>query len=309
MSKNLLHAALVGVVMTSGPAQSADLERADPASVGMSAAALANLKTKMNELVTSGDRAGLVYAVARDGKTVALEAIGLRSIENQLPMETDTQFRIYSMTRAISATAALSLLDDGALALEDNVERYIPEIGTMKVIDRSGETISTVDQASPMTVRHLFTYTAGLGYAPNWPAPYTFDQKTVLNPDVTIAEGVANLAKFPLLYQPGAKWHYGFSGDVLGRVAEVASGQPLDQLIKARVLDKIGMTGTGFWISPDDVKRNRLADVYARKEENGPLVNGNSNVPPLSHFTRPGKLFSGGGGLVSTVPDYLRFAQ
>jgi CubicO group peptidase (beta-lactamase class C family) len=305
--------ALLSVLMVGagvGTATAAELTRGDPASVGVDAAALAALKTRMNALVTDGNRAGLVYAVARKGTVVAMEALGRRNIESNLPMEPDTAFRIYSMTRAVSGAAALALVEEKKLALDDQVSKYIPEIAQMKVIARAdGAAVVTEDQRVPMSVRHLFTYTSGLGYAPNWPKSLNFQQREVLDPEVPLAEGIANLTKYPLLYQPGTKWHYGFSGDVLGRVAEVAAGQPLDAVIKTRVLDKVGMRSTGFWITPEDNARHRLAEIYGKRAAGDPLVNMTASATPLSHFTRPGKLFSGGGGLVSTVPDYLRFAQ
>jgi CubicO group peptidase (beta-lactamase class C family) len=283
------------------------LARATPESVGMSADGLAALKARMTQFVGSGSRAGIVYAVARDGKLVALEAIGLRDLERKLPMEPDTAFRIYSQSRALTATGTLTLLEQGKLAIEDPVAKYIPEVGTMRVL-RPGSTTETEPQRQPMSVFHLFTYTAGLGYAPDWPAGLGMKQADIMILDGTIADGVRNLAKFPLLTQPGEKWRYGFSGDVLGRVAEVASGQPLDQLLQDRVFGPLGMRHTGFWISPAQLARGDLAKVYTPGKD-GKLVDMSAQATPLSYFTRPGPFFSGGGGLVSTVPDYLRFAQ
>lgn len=288
-------------------ASAADLERADPASAGMNPAALAKLKVQMTALVENGDRSGLAYAIARDGKIVAMEALGKRNLERNLPMEIDTQFRVYSMTRPFTGSAALSLIEEGKLSLDDQVAKYIPDVAKMKVMKADKETLE--DQRTPLTVRHLQTYTAGLGYAPDWPAKFSVKQSDVLNPDITIEQGIANLAKRPLLYQPGSKWHYGFSGDMLGRVVEVAAGQPLDVVLRQRVLDKVGMPSTGFWNSPQDSAAGRLAEVYGRKGAHDKLVNVSANAPALSSFNRPGKMFSGGGGLVSTVPDYLRFAQ
>jgi CubicO group peptidase (beta-lactamase class C family) len=159
-----------------------------------------------------------------------------------------------------------------------------------------------------MSVLHLFTYTAGLGYATDWPEAFGARQSDILNIDRTLADGMRNLARLPLLTQPGAKWRYGFAGDVLGRVAEVASGQPLDAFLKARLFAPLGMRSTGFWISPAQLARGDLAKVYTPGKD-GRLEDMSDRATPLSTYTRPGPLFSGGGGLVSTVPDYLRFAQ
>jgi CubicO group peptidase (beta-lactamase class C family) len=289
------------------PVGAASLERATPESVGVSSAGLAALKARMTAFVASGQRAGVVYAVARDGKLVALEAIGMRDLERGLPMEADTAFRIYSQSRALTATATLSLLDEGKLALADPVAKYIPEVGKMRVL-KAGSTTETEPQKQPLSVRHLFTYTAGLGYAPDWPAALGVTQSDILPLEGTIADGMRNLARLPLLTQPGAKWRYGFSGDVLGRVAEVASGQPLNLLLDRRVFAPLGMRHTGFWISPQQQARGDLAKVYT-PGPGGKLVDMSDKATPLSYFTRPGTLFSGGGGLVSTAPDYLRFAQ
>jgi CubicO group peptidase (beta-lactamase class C family) len=305
-----LTGAVVMLAATLGEAPQANgapLDPAAPESVGMSSARLAALKARMTEFVASGERAGIVYAVARDGKLVALEAIGQRDLERKLPMEPETAFRIYSQSRALTAAATLTLLDEGRLRLADPVARYIPEIGTMRVL-REGSTSETEPQRQPMSVLHLFTYTAGLGYATDWPKALGVKQSDILDIDRTLADGMRNLARLPLLTQPGAKWRYGFAGDVLGRVAEVASGQPLDAFLNARLFEPLGMRNTGFWISPAQLARGDLAKVYTPGKD-GKLEDMSERATPLSTYTRPGPLFSGGGGLVSTVPDYLRFAQ
>lgn len=298
---------LAATLVAASPAGAASLEKATPESVGMSSAGLAALKARMSKFVDSGQRAGIVYAVARNGKLVALEALGKRDLERNLPMEPDTAFRIYSQSRQLTGVATLTLVEQGKLRLEDPVAKYIPEIGGMRVL-RPGSTTETEPQRQPMSVLHLFTYTAGLGYVPDWPKQLNVRQSDILPLDGTIADGMRNLARLPLLTQPGAKWRYGFSGDVLGRVAEVASGQPLDAFLQSRVFAPLGMRRTGFWVSPEAAARGELAKVYTPGKD-GKLVDMSAQATPLSYFTRPGTLFSGGGGLVSTVPDYLRFAQ
>jgi CubicO group peptidase (beta-lactamase class C family) len=292
---------------TGALADAAPLEPAPPESVGMSRAGLDALKARMARFVDSGQRAGIVYAVARNGRLVALEALGQRDLERRLPMEPDTAFRIYSQSRAITASATLGLVEQRRLGLDDRVAKYVPEIGRMRVL-KPGSTTETEPQRQPMTVRHLFTYTAGLGYAPDWPAQLKVQPSDILPLEGTLADGMRNLARLPLLSQPGEKWRYGFSGDLLGRVAEVASGEPLDQLLHRRLFAPLGMRHTGFWVSAERATRGDLAKVYTPGKD-GRLEDMSDRATPLSYFTRPGKLFSGGGGLVSTVPDYLRFAQ
>ncbi len=302
----VLVVSLMGGAMTA----KAELPAATAASVGMDQAALDRLRAEMAALVTDGRRAGIVYGVAYKGRIVALEALGERNRELKLPMERDTAFRIYSQSRALTASATLALVEEGKLSLDDTVAKYIPEIANMKVITRvDGDKVLTENQKAPMTVRHLFTYTAGLGYAFHWPKSLGMDQLDILNIEKPIADSIRKLATYPLLMHPGAKWHYGFSGDVLGRVAEVAAGQPFDVVLRTRLLDKLGLKKTWFWVSEDDAKNHRLADVYGTGPDGKALVNQTATVIPLSTYTKPGPLFSAGGGLVSTTADYLTFLQ
>ena len=291
------------------PATAKDLERAAPESVGVSSEGLAKLKAAMTEMVTGGRRAGLTYAVARHGKLVALEAIGKRDLAQNLPMEPDTAFRIYSMSRAPTAVTTLSLVDEGKLKLDDPVMKYIPEIGKSQVIKRveGDKVVETEPQRRPMTVYDVFTYTAGYGYAFDWPKGVGMTQSGILDITKPISESMKVLATYPLLTQPGAKWHYGFSGDVLGRIAEVASGKPLGPLMDERLFKPLDMSRTGFWISPAQLERRDLATVYTLKD--GKLVDMTDDLGKLSTWTKPGPFYSGGGGLVSTAPDYLRFVQ
>jgi CubicO group peptidase (beta-lactamase class C family) len=235
-----------------------------------------------------------------------MEAYGSRNLEKKLPMQLDTQFRIASLTRVLSGATILTLTEDGTLGLNDAVAKYIPEFATTPVIKSvEGDKVITEPQKTPLTVRHLFTYTGGFGYAPDWPKSLGLQQDMVIGLDGTLQKGVKTLAKYPLLNQPGAKWHYGFSGDVLGAVAEVAAKKEIDVILKERMLDKLGMKDTGYWTKDAD----RIAVVYGPDEKTGKLVTRNEGADGLSSFTRPGTLKSAGGGLLSTVPDYLRFAQ
>lgn len=289
-------------------ARAGAIEPASPASLGLKPEGLQRLDARMSALVNAGKRAGIVYAVARGGKLVAHNAVGWRNIENKVAMTTDTIFRIYSMTRAVTAGAILTLVEEGKLGLDDSVAAYLPEIADMQVIREvlNGQVISTVPQDRPMTIRHLFNYTSGLGYAPAWPASVGVRQREILALDQTTRDIPRKLARFPLLSQPGAKWRYGFHSDVLGAVAEVVSGQTLDTLVRERVTAKLGMTDTGYMIAPEN--RARFADVY-RVGPSGALVNGTADAPPSGNYTTPGVFFSGGGGLTSTALDYLRFAE
>lgn len=302
-----MHAGLtvLTAALMSASAAAQDLAPAAPGSVGMTDAGIAKLKAEMKRLVDEGTRTGVVFAVAREGKLVAEGAYGHRNVERNLPMTMDTQFRLASLSRVLTGATVLTLLDEGQIALTDPVSKFIPEFAATPVIKSAvGDAITTEPQRTPLTVRHLFTYTGGFGYGTDWPKTLGMRQDLVLGPDQTLADGIRKLASYPLLTQPGDKWRYGFSGDVLGRVAEVASGQPLDEFLRTHMFDKIGMKDTGFWTKD----AARLAEIYGPGPD-GKTVNLSSRASNLSTFTTPPKMMSAGGGLVSTVPDYLRFAQ
>ncbi|MCB2108184.1 MAG: beta-lactamase family protein [Rhodobacteraceae bacterium] len=295
------------VIGTAWAANAADLPRAKPSAVGLNQAAMDKLDADMKALVDDGKRAGVVYGVMRKGKLVALKAYGMRDVARGLPMETDSQFRLYSQSRAVTAAAILTLADEGKLGLDDPVAKYLPEIGKMQVIKTMarGVVTETEPQRTPMTVRELFNYTSGLGYAADWPKSLGMSQRDILALDSNLAETITKLSKYPLMYQPGAKWVYGFHSDVLGRIAEVVSGQPFDEFLRARLTAKIGMTDTDFWTKPGE--ENRLAEVYTPAKDGSGLMR--RDAIPSSTYTKPSHMFSAGGGLISTVEDYLRFCQ
>lgn len=310
--KHVLRRVAVAVVASAslfatGAVQAKDpLPRAIPQDVGMTQAGLEALAQSMRRLVDDGQRAGVVWGVVKDGKLVQLEAYGQRNMATGLPMETDTVFRLYSQSRAVTAAAILSLVDDGTIGLDDPVANYLPEIGEMQVIAelRRDQVVRTVPQDPPMTLRHLFNYTAGLGYARNWPTSLNMDQRDILDLDGTLSDMVAKLARYPLLAQPGERWIYGFHSDVLGAVAEVASGRDFNDFLDRRLFKRIGMDDTGYWVRRGSV--DRLAVVYGPSDSGELEVR---NAPASGPYTKPGTMFSAGGGLVSTVPDYLRFGQ
>lgn len=282
------------------------LPTASPEDVGMTSAGLDALSASMRGLVDEGLRAGVVWGVLKDGKLVQLEAYGQRDMAADLPMETDTVFRLYSQSRAVTAAAILTLVDDGSVTLDDPVANYLPEIGEMQVIAELSRdrVVKTVPQDPPMTLRHLFNYTAGLGYARDWPASLGMDQRDILDLDGTLEDMVTKFARYPLLAQPGDRWIYGFHSDVLGAVAEVASGRDFNDFLDRSLLKRIGMNDTGYWVRRGT--NDRLAVVYG-PDDTGALVV--RNAPASGPYTKPGTMFSAGGGLVSTVPDYLRFGQ
>ena len=304
-SQFFLAAAAAGWLIA-GAVQPALAAAATPETVGVSSAALAQLDADMRALVESGRRAGIVYGVVRRGQLLVLRAHGLRDREAQRPMTVDTVFRLYSQSRAVTSAAILTLVQNRQLRLDDKVAKYLPEIGRMQVVSllRDGKIVATVPQQPAMTVRHLLQYSAGLGYAADWPKSVGMNQREILDLDGDLATTVTRLSKFPLLDQPGSRWRYGFSSDVLGRIAEVVSGKPFNVFLRESLTGPLGMADTDFWVGPDDTQR--LATVYA------PATGGGLRPTAAiasSTYDRPSRMFSAGGGLVSTVPDYLRFGQ
>ncbi len=263
------------------------------------------LRSNFQMLVDAKRRAGIVLGIMHHDETILLEAYGHSDLAPLTPMAADSLFRIFSMTRAISSAAFLSLVDDGLVGLDDPVARYLPDIGAMRVIDPRGGT--PVPQNPPMIIRHLLTYTAGLGYAFDWAPPFELGMDDIISPDQPTGDGIARLAEQPLLHQPGASWQYGFAGDVLGVIAETVAGQRLDHLLQNRVLGPLGMVDTGFWYPPE--KRSRLARAYGPVEDDA-LADVSAVWEPLyGAYDRLPAFLSAGGGLCATAEDYLRFCR
>jgi len=283
------------------------MDEVAPLDVGLSSYVMTHLDSSMTALVETGRRSGVVWAVAKDGKLVRHKASGLRDIENNLPMQTDTLFRLHSMTRAMTAVAVLSLYEEGAFDLDDPVSKFIPAFAETPVLkDRQNDPTATEPQRTPLTVRHLLTYTSGLGYPFDYDPSFKVGFEQILSPSLTIEEGVDYLATRPLLFQPGTHWYYGFSGDVLGRLVEVWSGQPYGEFLQQRLFGPLGLEDMGFQVADDQF--HRLAKIYA-PGENGSLVDATARAPLSTNYPADSKIFSGGGGLVGTAIDYLRFAQ
>lgn len=286
---------------------------AKPEDLGFAADRLRRVELATQRYVDSGKVAGTVSLVARRGQVVHFERRGWMNIASNKPMELDAIFRIYSMSKPIVSTAAMMLFEENRFGLSDPLSAYLPAFKEMQVIDHlEGGKAYLVDARREITIRDLFTHTSGISYG--------FDNTDYLdklyqkklwhkretNPDVTLAEMVDAVAKLPLRFHPGSAYHYSFAIDVLGRLIEVLSGEPLDRFLQERIFEPLGMTDTAFWVPPE--KASRLASVYGPDEKNKGQL---KDIDPheKSVYTRPVKFFSGGGGLVSTASDYLRFCQ
>jgi CubicO group peptidase (beta-lactamase class C family) len=297
----LLLLALLGIPLQAPGAQGQGLPVAPPESVDLSASGLARLDSAMRAYVETGKLPGIVVAVARNGKLAHWKAFGLRSIEHNDPMEPDDLFRIYSMTKPVTSVAMMLLVEEGRVGLEDPVAKYLPAFAGVTVWSPDGPRAPR----RPMTIRDLLRHTSGLTYGlfGETPADSAYRKAGVMEPRWSLTELMDQLARLPLVGHPGEIWNYGFSTDVAGRIIEVVSGMPLDRFFTQRIFAPLAMTDTFFEVPP--AKRSRLTGYYAVTGGRPALL----DSPDTGSYTRPPPLLSGGGGLASTVPDYMRFAQ
>lgn len=274
----------------------------EPTKADVSAEKLDEIRTVLQSYVDKGNLPGFLTVIARKGKIVHFQPIGMRDVENETPVEPDTIFRIYSMSKPITSVAVMILFDDGKLKLDDPVEKYIPAFKDMKVYNK--EQTETHDAKTKMTIKHLLTHTSGLTYGwGNKPVDKRYGELKVFRKGSTLAEMAEKLGDIPLVHEPGARWTYGVSTDVLGYLVEVVSGMPFEAFMQERIFKPLGMRDTAFSVPKENVVR--FAALYRPTEEgklrlarNAPLANDDVSFFP-----------SGGGGLVSTAADYLRFCQ
>ncbi len=281
----------------------------DPAEVGVDAARLTRIDEYLATYVDDGRLAGWQVLVARRGQVVHSSVYGQRDLEAGLPVEPDTIWRIYSMTKPITAVAAMSLYERAALSLNDELSRYLPEFANMRVlVGGNAEQPKTVPATEPIRMWHLLSHTAGLTYA--------FTRSSVLDtmyslagadplvdPSIDLATMCQRWAALPLMFEPGTAWNYSVATDVLGRVLEVITGKPLDQVFAELVLDPLGMAETRWWVE-SEADRARLAALYVPNPADGKALR--YDVLGDAALSAPA-LLSGGGGLISTAADYARF--
>ncbi len=295
---------LAAFVLAPAFAAEPELQHAKPADVGLDPAGLEKLNEAMHGMVDGGQLAGVVTMVSRKGKVVHFDAYGKRDIENGLPVEKDTIFRIYSMTKPIIGVALMTYYDEGRFTLDDPVSKFIPEFADLKVAKEDGPDGMPVteDADHPMTMRELMSHTAGLSYGlfSQSQVDTLYTKANVLDFNQSLKDMIDKLAKIPLRQQPGSMWHYSIAVDVQGYVLEVLAGKPLDEVLNERLFGPLGMTDTAFWVEPG--KADRFSHMYATNE--GKLA----KVEFGQYLEKPNFL-SGGGGLVSTAADYMRFAQ
>lgn len=293
-------------VACAGHAARTGLPATAPEAIGLSAPALARITPALQAYVDSGKLPGVVAIVARHGRIGYAEAVGYMDVERRTPMRMDAVFRIYSMTKPAVAAGVLKLVDQGRLALDDPVAKYIPAFASVKVFaGGSADDPLLREPDAPMTVRHLLTHTAGLGYGlGDAPVDTLYQRANLFVAARTLEQFADSIARLPLFFSPGSKWQYSAAIDVAGRVIEVASGQPLDRFLEREIFAPLGMRSTSFRLRPDFA--DRVPVLYSRGDD-GRL---REATGPLGEMYLPGaRFFWGGGGLLSTPADYLRFAQ
>jgi CubicO group peptidase (beta-lactamase class C family) len=273
-----------------------------PEKEGLSSDRLARLHAVFDRMVQDGKRSGAITMVVRNGKIADWKAYGFRDVERKLPMEKDSICRIWSMTKVITSVAAMLLVEEGKLALNDPVHRYIPELKTMKVLTGgTADKPELVEASRPITVKHLLTHTAGFTYARGDDPISQIYRRTKVFDVSTLKDFAAKVATLPLVAHPGQKYNYGINTDVLGYVVEVVADMPFDRFVQTRILTPLKMNDTFFRMP--GAKQQRLAKTYTMKD-------GKLTESPLGGDV--GAIESvpfGGMGLYSTIADYARFGQ
>jgi len=275
----------------------------------MSTERLAQLRSGMKELVDQGRLAGVVTMISRHGKVVEFDAAGKRDVAANAPMQKDSIFRIYSMSKPITGVAMMILFEEGKWQLNDPVAKYIPEFAKLKVYGTdANNNVVMKDQMHPVTMRELMSHSGGFtyGFFSNTAVDKLQLEADLLNPNNTLDEFIKRVAKLPLNSQPGSEWHYSISVDIQGYIVQKLSGMPFEEFLEKRIFKPLGMVDTAFYVPKE--KLNRFAEFYSYDKDGKLQVVGVKDG--LNHdFSAKPTLPSGGGGLVSTATDYMRFCQ
>jgi len=312
----LLLGAVPALAQPAAPASTV-LPAAAPASGGVSPEGLAQLDQVLQGYVADGRLPGVIALVARDGKVVYRKALGYADAVAKTPLRPDAIERIASQTKAITSVGLMELYDQGKFQLDDPISKYLPAFAHPKVLasfNAKDTTFTTVPARSEITIRQLLTHTSGIGYAVIGSAEAraiyakAHVPSGVGSPAGTLGPAIDVLASQPLMHQPGERFTYGLSVDVLGRLIEVLSGQPLDQYLRARVFEPLGMRDTYFYLPTD--RQSRLVPLYTEYQGRTVPMPASGMLSLRPDFpNQPGTYFSGGGGLSSTIDDYAVFLQ
>jgi len=286
----------------------ATLPKSNPEEIGLSADRLQRVHALVQRYIDQGEIAGAVSLVARRGRIAYFESQGVMDLETRKAMRPDAIFRLASMTKPVTSLSIMMLHEEGRFLLDDPVSKFLPEFKGVKVAvanapnERQEGGFRLVPSDREITIRHLLTHTAGLASGSGGPTLAASKKLADFRkPEMPLAQYIQQLAQLPLNFQPGTAWEYGPATDVLGRLVEVVSGQPLDQFFRQRIFDRLGMNDTWFYL-PDD-RLPRLVSAYAKR--GGKLEK--LSAPNVE--SRGGRFFSGAGGLAGTAEDYYRFCQ
>lgn len=305
MTKSL---ALCAGLLASTFSTAAELPRDQPDAVGMSSARLARIAPAMQRYIDAELTPGVITAVMRHGKLIHYRAQGHMDVASAKPMREDAIFRIASMTKPIASVALMMLWEEGRFQLRDPVSKFIPEFAAAQVsttADASGTTGELVTPKRPIQIRDMLTHTAGL--ANNYSGNVAAYRQAMNTPrPKSNAEQIKRLAALPLNYHPGEEWQYSAATNVVGHLVEIISGQSLDEFLRQRIFEPLQMPDTHFYL--DNTKGGRLTTQYT-PDRNNKIKAQDPGSKQSRWITSPRNLFSGAGGLVSTVRDYLRFQQ
>jgi len=279
-----------------------------PEKAGFDAARLNRITEHLDRnYIQSGKIAGCQTLVARHGHVAYFGSLGCADSERGKPMQDDTIFRIYSMSKPITSVALMQLYEQGHFQLNDPVSRVLPEWKDQQVwVSGEGDQMETRAPKRPMTFRHVLSHSGGLTYgATNHPVDKVY-RRVGVNRDrsETLSTFIERLGQVPLYYEPGERWMYSLSTDVCGALVERISGMPFDRYLQGNIFDPLGMRDTSFWVRPE--KQARFAANYQRNPDKSLRL---IDYPESSTYLKEPKFFSGGGGLTSTTADYLRFAD
>jgi CubicO group peptidase (beta-lactamase class C family) len=284
-------------------------QEVEPEKVGLSAERLARLDRHFARYVDDGRLAGWLALVSRRGQIAHLSTYGQRDLASGAPVEADTLWRLYSMTKPVTSVAAMMLYEEGAFDLRDPISKWIPSFQSMRVYAGGPAAAPMTRPATePVRVWHLLTHTAGLTYGFHHVHPVDAMYAAAgyewgTPPGADLATAVDAWAGLPLLFEPGAEWAYSVATDVLGRLVEVISGMPLDRFFAERILEPLGMTDASFWV-PED-RAARLATLYGVRPGEPVAI----PIPGSRDALRRPDMLSGGGGLIGSARDYHRFTQ
>ncbi|MFF4833607.1 serine hydrolase domain-containing protein [Streptomyces sp. NPDC001315] len=282
-------------------------QEVDPVEAGLDPKVLDRLDRHFAHHVDEGHLPGYLVAVSRGGRVAHLTTYGHRDVAAGLPVEPDTLYRIYSMTKPVTTVAALLLVEEGRLSLDDPVARHLPAFADPQVyVGGDGEEIRTRPAAGPILIRHLLTHTAGLTFAFYHSHPVdalyrAAGLESSVPPGADLAETIDVYASLPLQFEPGTEWNYSVATNVLGRVIEVVSGQPLDAFFAERIFGPLGMTDAGFCVT--DEQAGRLAELYGEADD--------GRIEPIAGLPLHGRprFLSGSGGMVASAYDVHRFME